>query len=60
MNIDAEAKNRIAELEQQIIDLIVLNDLQAETISDLQTELRVAKAQIRAAHMAQKVNYGVA
>ena len=46
MNIDIKAKERIEELEQQVLDDAVIIDLQRETIREYEDLIRVLKGQL--------------
>jgi len=60
MNIDPEALKKIQELEEDLFSYQVREDLLLEALHERESELRLAKAQIRSLMSAQKVDYQAA
>lgn len=60
MNVDAKAQERIAELEELLNDRVVLIDIQAEQIAELEARVRALQGQLRILRLDRRYEVGVA
>lgn len=60
MNVDVKAQERIAELEELLNDRVVLIDIQAEQIAELEARVRALQGQLRILRLDRRYEVGVA